>query len=325
MALSDPILLLADIGGTHARFVLWRGGAFLNEPAQWKAVDHPDLPSAMDAYLRNTGDGVRVDGVSVCGAGPVLNGHIELTNSPWAVDAAEIAAVTGVRDPVIVNDFTAMAMGVRHVGAEHHRRLGGGTALEGAAIGVMGPGTGLGVSGLVPDGHGQYWPLAGEGGHVDLAPGTAREMAVLVQMMTEDSHVSAEDVCSGPGLQKLYRSLCAVDGATADDRLDAAAISERAQTASDPYAVEAVGLFIDWLGAVSGNLALTLGALGGVYLTGGILPRWGAMFDAARYRARFEAKGRFRPYMERIPTIMVTGGRPPLHGLVELWKQIHDI
>ncbi len=318
----DPTLLLADIGGTNARFALFREGHLLAEPVQWLAALHPSLPEAMATFL---GDhlpmGARIDGVAVCGAGPVKGGHITLTNSPWTVDAREIAEVTRVPDPVVVNDFTAMAMGAVKVGPAHMDPIKKGGLDPTFPIGVLGPGTGLGVSGLIPDGRGGQIPLSGEGGHVDLAPCNERDMAVLFQLMQMCGHVSAETVLCGPGLETLFLALAQLNGQPVIEQPAAVDIAMRARDGTCPVSMEAVALFTRWLGAVAGNLALTLGARGGIVLTGGILPKWGALFDKALFRQGFESKGTFRAYNEPIPTVLVMGGHPAMLGLAALWDQ----
>ncbi len=319
---ASPTLLLADIGGTNARFCLYRDGAILDEPVNWLAALHPDLTSAMAEYLEQTlAKDETVDGVSVCGAGPVFDGRIDLTNSPWIVDAGEIAAATHVDSPVVVNDFKAQAMGVIRLTGDQLAPLGNHAELKlGQPIGVIGPGTGLGVSGLIPDRHGRYSALSGEGGHVDLAPSDEREIAILFQLMKTHGHVSAEKVLSGPGLENLFVAIAEVDGVTEEARPAAVDIAARAESGTCKVSKETLRLFTRWLGAVSGNLALTLGAQGGVVVTGGILPKWGDLFDKALFRAGFEAKGRFRDYLAPVPTVLVTGGHPAMLGLATLWE-----
>ncbi len=318
----EPTLLLGDIGGTNARFALFRDGRLIQEPVQWLAALHPDLPSAIRSFVEtHMPAGMELDGVAVCGAGPVQDGHIRLTNSPWTVDARQIADVTRVDDPVVVNDFTAMAMGAVKVAARDRQTIKNGAIDPDQPIGVIGPGTGLGVSGLIPDGRGGHIPLSGEGGHVDLAPAGERDIAILFQLMQMCGHVSAETVLCGPGLETLYTAIAQVDGRPVNERPTAVDIAMAASARSCPIAIETVALFTRWLGAVAGNLALTLGARGGVVLTGGILPKWGDLFDPALFRHGFESKGAFRRYLEPIPTVLVTGGHPAMLGLAALWDQ----
>ncbi len=190
------------------------------------------------------------------------------------------------------------------------RQVGQGTAVARSPLGLIGPGTGLGVSGLLPaDGGRSAIPINGEGGYVTLAGTTPLEDAVIARLRERFGHASAERAVSGPGLVNLHTALCELDGAAAE-ALDAAAISARAQ-AGDARAVQAVELFFAFLGTVAGNLALSLGARGGMYIGGGIVPRLGDRIDASAFRERFEAKGRFRDYLRGIPTFVVQASTSP--------------
>jgi glucokinase len=177
---------------------------------------------------------------------------------------------------------------------------------------VLGPGSGLGVSGLIPAGAG-WIPLAGEGGHATVAPATDRESAVLDRMRRHFDHVSAERVLSGPGLVNLYNTLAALDGVPSRGYM-AAQITDPEIGAADPVCAEATSLFCAMLGTIAGNLALTLGARGGIYIGGGIVPRLGQRFVRSPFRARFEAKGRFSEYLAVIPTWVVTHPLPAFLG-----------
>lgn len=314
---AGPRLLLADIGGTHARFMLAAPAGALPPPRDLPTKDFPAFGAALKAFLRGAARRPKLDAVAVAAAGPVIGGAVKLTNCPWTITRQALAVLTGVAAPVLVNDFAAQAMGVAALGPRGSRPIG--PARKGAAqapIGVIGPGTGLGVAALVPDGRGDYRVVAGEGGHVDLAASDAREDRVLALLRRRFQHVSAERVLSGPGLEHLHAALCARDG-VADPKLSAARIAEAAR-AGAPRAREAIALFTAFLGAVAGNLALTLGARGGIFLTGGILPRWGELFDGALFRARFEAKGRAAPYLARIPTRLVLAPDVAFLGLRRL-------
>ena len=321
--MTKRLFLVADIGGTHARFALAAvtGAEIEVGPVSlWLTATHDSLESALHAFLDQEG-APKLDGAAVCAAGPVEgtgpDARIAMTNTPWKLTAGDIAAACGVGEALLVNDFTAVALAVPALGDGDFRQVGGGTpgpASLSGPVGVLGPGTGLGVSSLVPA-SGDHVVLPGEGGHVDLAPGNDREISVLFQLMQEFGHVSAERVLSGPGLEVLYRALASLDGAALGALPTAMDIARRARTGDDPLSSETVFLFCGWLGAVAGDLALTLGATGGIYLAGGILPRWGGLFDEARFRHRFEAKGRFHSYMARIPTYLITRDDPALLGL----------
>ena len=183
-----------------------------------------------------------------------------------------------------------------------------------AAMAVIAPGTGLGVSGLVPDGAGGFAAVEGEGGHRTLAAQNPREWAIVNALAERFGHASAERALSGPGIEALYRAVASIDGVSCRGDRTAAEIAHDAFTRSDPVAVEAVATFTGFLGSVAGDLALTLGARGGVYLAGGIVPGWGGRFDAARFLDRFRAKGRFRGYLDAVPVRVVTHPYPALAG-----------
>jgi len=193
------------------------------------------------------------------------------------------------------------------------RRDSDGKAVPNTPIAVLGPGTGLGVSGLIPSG--SHWiPLQGEGGHVTLAVMHEREVAVLKQLQQRFSHVSAERVLSGPGLVSLYDALCGVEGVM-PEVLTPPDITQRAQDGSCKLCSEAVSMFCALLGTMASNLVLTLGALGGVYIGGGIAPGLGRLFTSSRFRDRFEDKGRFTDYVARVPTYVIRAELPALLGL----------
>jgi len=187
-----------------------------------------------------------------------------------------------------------------------------------APIGVLGPGSGLGVGGIVPT-QGNWLPISGEGGHVTMAPATVREAAVLDRMRVRFDHVSAERVLSGPGLINLYNTLAEIDGVPASF-YTAAQITELGIADQEPHCREAVDMFSAMLGTVAGNLALTLGARGGIYIAGGIVPKFGAAFAASSFRSRFEDKGRMRLYLAHIPTYVITQPIPAFIGLAALLK-----
>ena len=199
-------------------------------------------------------------------------------------------------------------------------QIGGGIAIAGAPIAILGPGTGLGVSGLIEAPGGGWIALATEGGHATLAPADARERAVVGALEARFGHVSIERAVSGPGLGNLALAIAAVDG------LDRAAlepdeVTARALADIDPVAVEALSMFCAMLGGAVGNLALTLGARGGVYIGGGIVRRLGGFLEASPFRARFEDKGRFRDYLSAIPTSVITAENSALRGLTALLEQ----
>jgi len=191
-----------------------------------------------------------------------------------------------------------------YLGPDDRMTVGGGGAVPGAPLAVLGPGSGLGVSGLVACSAG-WTPLTGEGGHATMAPATDRESAVLDHMRRHFDHVSAERVLSGPGLVNLYNTLAELSG-TPSRGYTAPQITDLGMRGEDPMCSETTAMFCAMLGTVAGNLALTLGARGGVFIAGGIVPRLGRFFADSPFRARFQAKGRFEPYLAAIPTHVLT-------------------
>jgi glucokinase len=309
--------LIADIGGTNARFALVDEEGRVGAPMAVRCAEYAGPAEAARAALSAHGITEPPVRGAFCVACPVTGDVVNLTNSAWHFSIEQVRIALGLERLQVINDFTAVALSVRHVGPEHLLKVGGGAAIDGAPIAVLGPGTGLGVSALVPDSSGQWVALATEGGHVTLAATDAREDAVLERLRRRFGHVSAERVLAGAGLVNLYEALADVHGVsavyTAPD-----AVSQRALDGSDPLCRETLELFFAMLGTVAGNLALTLGARGGVYLAGGILPRMRDAFAQSAFRRRFEDKGRFRDYLAPIPAWLVVHPQPAFAGLAGL-------
>jgi glucokinase len=309
--------LLGDVGGTNARWA-WQAapGAALAHVSSLSAADFPTIGDCIDAYLRQHAL-PRPGHVAFGIATAVTGDEVRMTNHHWSFSIADLRRRLGAAQVRVLNDFEALAHAVPGLGADTLCAVGGGTAAPGAALAVIGPGTGLGVSGLVSDGDDGWRVIVGEGGHVTLAAANAREASILAVLRERFGHVSAERALSGPGLVNLYEAACVLDGDTAD-RLEPAQVMARAfgddGAPHDPHCTDAVTHFAALLGNVAGNLALTLGARGGVFIGGGIVPRLGARFAQLPFRSRFEDKGRFRGYLEAIPTWVITAESPALVG-----------
>lgn len=304
--------LLADIGGTNARFA-WQSGAGAEiEAARTLAcADHATLADATLSYLSWLGRPAPT-ACAIAIANPVLGDEVAMTNHHWTFSIAALKARLGLKQLLVINDFTALALALPLLPAQSLRQVGGAAALPGWAIGLIGPGTGLGVSGLMPDGRGGWLPVQGEGGHATLAAATEREAAVLQALSRRHGHVSAERAVCGQGLADIRAALLELDaGASAGPELTAAQITANALANADAACVEALQLFCAFLGIAAGNLALTLGAKGGLYIGGGIVPRLGAWFDASPFRERFEAKGRFKDYLKNIPVFVIDAPESP--------------
>lgn len=308
-------LLLADIGGTNARFALARGGRLVARSVLHVAGVSGPVP-ALGAFLDQADPKPRPRVAALAVAGPVRGGRARLTNSGWRVDAAALRARFGFREVVLVNDFEALAWAVPRLKPRHWLSLGGGRAAPGAPVAVLGPGTGLGMAAWIPDAAGPK-VLTTEGGHVTIPAADGGDARMLEVLRGRFGHVSAERVLSGDGLVHLYETIGALEGQAAAPA-DAAAISARALAGTCPLCKRALEAFCAMLGTFAGDAALSLGARGGVYLAGGISPQIADALAGSAFRARFEAKGRFRAYMAAIPTRLVIHPAPAFLGLMEM-------
>ena len=311
---AASLTLVADIGGTNARFGLIDDGG-LHDSRVFRCADYPSLEAAARSYLDGVPPEWRPKRGAFAVAGPVTGDRIALTNLVWKFSTEDVRAALGLERLVVVNDFTAVALSVTRLTDADRFQIGEGAPEPDSVIGVIGPGSGLGMSGLVPGLNG-WTALSGEGGHVTMAPVDDRESAVLDHLRRRFDHVSAERVLSGPGLVNLYGALRALDGREPSD-LAPAQIVEAVTDGNDPQAREAVEMFCAMLGTVAGNLALTLGARGGVYIAGGIVPKLGELFTRSRFRERFVEKGRMRTFLAPIPTYVITHELPAFLGLAE--------
>jgi glucokinase len=309
--------LLGDIGGTHARWAWQEGAGTPLTNVQVVPCDaSASLYASAESYLtsRASSRNERPKSVGIGIATAVNGDEVRMTNHPWAFSISKLKASLGVERCLVINDFTALALSLPTLDRSELDQIGAGVPLPGAPIALLGPGTGLGVSGLVPSGAGHWSAISGEGGHVTLAPADDEEFALLASLRAHQGHVSAEDVLSGPGLLNLYRAVCDTRG-MAPRALLPQDITNAANAGSDPACRDTVSFFSSFLGSVAGNLALTLGARGGLYIGGGVVPGMGAAFDSALFRKRFESKGRFRGYLEAIPSWVITAKTPALTGV----------
>ncbi len=305
--------LLGDIGGTNARWA-WQqsAGAALQDISVMPCNASASLYDSAANYLTATGH-QRPSCAAIGIATAVTSDVVSMTNNSWVFSIAELKQSLGVQHCLVINDFTALAMSLPALGPSDLRTLGSGMAVNGAPIALLGPGTGLGVSGLVQTGHGQYLALSGEGGHATLAAVDDHESALLALLRARFDHVSAERVLSGPGLVDLYRAVCELGGHVVQN-FGPADVTDAAIAGVDQQCVNTANFFTSFLGNVAGNLALTLGARGGLYIGGGVVPLLGNAFNASLFRQRFEEKGRFNSYLAGIPTWIITASTPALIG-----------
>ena len=311
-SMSTTTWLVGDIGGTNARFGLVSPDGTLLHSRVLADNDYPGIGEAIEAYLADRDGLPRPRRGAIAIASPVGGDEVRMTNHPWTFSVSGLKRRFAFQRLEVINDFTAQALALPHLKPGDKLTVGRGAAEPGHPIGVLGPGSGLGVSGLVPSG--RHWiPLTGEGGHATMPPGSDRESAVLGALRRHLDHVSGERVLSGPGLVNIYNSLAQVEGVPAK-QYTAAQITDLEVAREDPLCREATQMFCAMLGTMAGNLALTLGARGGVYIAGGIVPRLGERFAASPFRERFEAKGRLSEYLATIPTYVVTHPLPAFLG-----------
>ena len=292
--------LLGDIGGTNARFA-WQQTpeAPLTDIATYPCADHESLLRAMQHYLQAHAKPAP-DWCAIGIANPIVGDHVQMTNHDWSFSISAVQKGLGADRFLVINDFTALALALPALTEADLMQVGGGAPVADAPLALLGAGTGLGVSGLL---RGSV-PLGGEGGHVTLSAVDDLEDAVVRQLRLRFGHASAERALSGPGLVNLYDALCAVAGVAVQPHT-AAEVSALAEAGTDAQCVQAEALFFSFLGTLAGNLALSLGALGGVYIGGGIVPKMGRRIFNSSFRDRFESKGRFKAYLAAIPVYVI--------------------
>ena len=298
-------LLVADIGATSARFGLGdRGG--VGRHAEFATEEFSCAADLLAAATEALEAGV-VDSACLAVAGPAMHGRATVTKHPeLRFDAAELQDVLGC--PVqVLNDFHALAM--MAPAAEPVRQVGGGSGDDGVKA-VIGPGSGLGMAGLIPN-DGGWRPVASEGGHADLAPGSPLEQELLGVLQRRHGHVCWETVVSGPGLTRLHQAVAELWGASAE-ALSPARISALGVSVEDPLCHQTLEIFFGLLGSAAGNLALTFCATGGLYIGGGIIPQLADFASTSPLRRRFEERGELSGYVEPIPIYLMLD---PLSGL----------
>lgn len=321
-AAGHDTALLADIGGTNARFALLQDDA-PGEVIHLAVAEHPTAYDAVAAAFERLGGAQVPQRAVLAFAGPVEAARAVMTNVGWETSIAELRRRFGFRQVRLLNDYAALALGLDRMEPADVRVIGPldatlpGTA--GAPLAVVGPGSGLGVAALVPA-QPHPLPLVGEGGHATIAAADEEEAAVFAVLRRDFGHVSAERVLSGPGLVNLYRALATLRNQPLDE-LDPADVTRRGLSGEDPLCRLALDHFCRLLGGFAGNLALTYGAYGGVFIGGGIPPRFPDFLAASGFRASFEAKGRFRDYLAAIPTRLITRPDASFLGLAAAARQ----
>ncbi|RKR04324.1 glucokinase [Kushneria sinocarnis] len=306
--------LVGDIGGTNARFALVTPGEFdLHDIETLPCADFSNLDEAVRAYLDKVGSKAPRE-ACLAFACPVHEDEVKMTNNPWHFRKSAMKKTLGLDNFKAINDFTAMALGLPHISEEDLVKIGEGGSEAGRARLVIGPGTGLGVAGLAPSQ--RFWiPLSAEGGHASFAPTDDTEMRLLEWFQQRYGRVSIERMLCGQGILDTYHALCEFDGVRAG--LDSPSAVSEAAGQGDDYARSAIMRFCKMLGDVTGDVTLTLGARGGVYLCGGILPKNLDFLQDSDFRRAFTNKGRMEHYNATIATWVVTAEWTGLLGAAE--------
>lgn len=307
--------LIADIGATNARFALATPDGLHSEQTL-PCGAYATVVDATQAYLEQTGHVRQIGRAAFSIAGPVEGDYFSMTNLPWHFSIEETRQALEFDQLDLINDFEAQARAIPHLNPEQRRQIGGGAPVAGKPIGITGPGTGLGVASLFWDGQ-RYIPVPGEGGHVTMPARTQREFDIFRTLRYRYRHVSAERVCSGKGLANIYDAIRIIDGRNDLPTRTPAEISAAALDGSCETCAECLDLMMGFLGAIAGNLALTIGAHGGIYIAGGIVRQLGDYFEQSRFREEFERKGRFEDYLTSIPTYVIEHDYPAFLGLYD--------
>jgi glucokinase len=312
---SGGLGLVGDIGGTNARFALVEFDGQeprLIEPTTYKGEDYGTAEDAIEDYLHKVG-ARRPDQAVVAVAGPIEHGSVHMTNLDWRISEDSLRRAGGFRTAKLINDFTAQALAAPRLAPKDLRQIGHLPTSGEGDLAILGPGTGFGVAGLVRR-HGQELPLATEGGHVAFAPVDAVEIEVLraLTKRLDGGRVSVERILSGPGMEDLHIDLAAAEGREVE-ALTAKQITERAvEGCADSLAT--VNRFCAVLGSTAGDIALTLGARGGVFIAGGIAPRIIDILEKSPFRERFDSKGRRSGFTQAIPTHVILHPHTALIG-----------
>ncbi|MEI2263624.1 glucokinase [Erwinia sp. CGal63] len=303
--------LVGDVGGTNARLALCEveNGA-ISQAKTFSTADYESLEAVIRFYLAEQQQDVTDGCIAI--ACPITDDWVDMTNHDWAFSTSKMKANLGFDHLEIINDFTAVSMAIPMLTEQDVMQFGGGAPVKDKPVAVYGAGTGLGVAHLVHVDK-RWVSLPGEGGHVDFAANSEEEDLILEVLRAELGHVSAERVLSGAGLVNLYRAIVKADNRVPED-LKPKDVSQRALDDSCTDCRRALAMFCVIMGRFGGNLALTMGTFGGVYIAGGIVPRFLEFFKASGFRAAFEDKGRFKDYVQNIPVYLITHDKPGLLG-----------
>lgn len=303
--------LVGDVGGTNCRLALCAlDSGEISASKTFSGLDYPSLEDVARVYLEQQEHEVKDACIAI--ACPITGDWVAMTNHTWAFSIAEMKANLKLDHLEVINDFTAVSMAIPMLQEQDLLQFGGKKPLDGKPAVIFGAGTGLGVAHLIHADK-RWLSLPGEGGHVDFAPNSEEEDIILEQLRAEIGHVSAERILSGPGLVNLYRAIVKADGRVPEN-FAPKDVTELALSDENLDCRRALSLFCVIMGRFGGNLALNMGTFGGVYIAGGIVPRFLEFFKASGFRAAFEDKGRFKDYLHDIPVYLITHDQPGLLG-----------
>lgn len=313
-------ILAADIGGTSTRLRLVHGAETLDEK-DYSSQDYPDLNSILDNFIKANSP-VDLQSACLAVAGPVRDGTARVTNLPWEVHESLISEDFTIPQVRIINDFEAIGYALAILSPDDFYELQAGSPDNVGTRALIGAGTGLGVA--IVTRCGERWQvLPGEGGHVDFAPRTAEQQALLDYLQQQSARVSVEMLLSGPGLERIYEFICTQNGINPDSvRRTAASISSTALIGRDPLAVKTLDLFVEIYGAQAGNLALTSLATGGVFIAGGIAPKILSLLKRGRFIEMFSDKPPMSELLHSMPVRVVLNTRSGLLGAVQVASEM---
>lgn len=320
---SDYPYIVADIGGTNARFGLVTQnketgeGFVIDHKQKYPSNQFENIEYAAQHYIDSL-NGLQVSGACLAVAGPITGDAVNLTNLNWAFSIKDVMKSLGLEKLKVINDFAAYAFATRHVLPEHLLSLNEGQSIEGCPIAIVGPGTGFGVAALVPQAD-RWNVLPTEGGHITLAAKNSLQASIIAVLSQQFSHISVERVLSGPGLKNLYQAYAKVEGIQVEE-LRSSEITANALSNANSLEHRTLSLFCAWLGQTCGDLALNLGARGGVYLGGGVLLRFTDFLLDSEFMSCFIAKGQMQEYLQQMPVKLVTEGNSALLGAASWFK-----
>lgn len=319
---TQIVNLVADIGGTNIRLAITDKNNNINEIETYQCQDFPHLSNVIHHYLKEKS--LLNSKVNACLAiaCPVDTDSISMTNLPWKFSQKQLKEELKLNSLTLINDYTAIAMAIPLLNDQQKIKIGQGETVDKQPIAVCGPGTGLGVANLVNINN--HWHcLGGEGGHTDFAPVDELDVKIFQQLKTTKNRLSYEQLLSGYGLEQIYQALVVINNEdTKNTKLTAKDISTQAIAGTCLICRQALSQFCKILGSFAGNLALTTGSLGGVYIAGGIVPRFIEYVKNSEFRERFETKGRMSHINKQTPTYIITESQPGLIGAAAYLNQI---